>query len=157
MQEVMCVSAGELVCDPSWTLCAESRCKLTSSITLSYRPSTTAAKTFWSWIPESRRPQHHVRGWTTGDPRLHLHLCPSEVPGRGRYVITADRAEPSSASGLRLRKWGWVRFRVRCESQESCSHAVRSRTTSTWWGLQPDPIIVVSTETLTLRQHFDIL
>ena len=35
MQEVMCVSAGELVCDPSWTLWAQSHWKLTSSITLS--------------------------------------------------------------------------------------------------------------------------
>lgn len=49
-----------------------------SSITPLLCASTGATKTFWS-----QRPQSHVWGWTTWNPRLCLHLRPSKSPRRG--------------------------------------------------------------------------
>lgn len=90
----------ELVHDSTWTMLALSHWNLTSSITPTLSLNK-AAKALWSYIPKSLRPQHHVWGWTTVNLCFNLHLWPCEIPQRGHYMIMADRAEPSSASGPR--------------------------------------------------------
>lgn len=119
----LCVSLCELVRYSTWTTSAQSHWNITSSITPSCCPSTAAAKALWSSIPESQRPQHHVWGWVTLEPLASTCTC-----GLQRFLretitwsqLTEQNPALPLGWGL-LMRWGWVSFRVQCESQKSCT------------------------------------
>lgn len=125
---VSCWSPCELVRDSTRTMSARSHCKITSSIAPSHCPPNYSCQGPFDPASPSPRERGTMCGCDLpGTPRLYLHLWPPEIPLRGHYMITADRAGLGSASGAQGFSWcedGWA-LKFSAEAKSPARHAVR--------------------------------